>query len=88
MQCKPYDINLDEGFTAIKDQENNNNNNKQKTKRERERNAHIHFHTIVFAYICINAVLWSATLKASGGMGVKRRKKRKKKNILGEFRPP
>ena len=27
---KPYDINLDEGFTAIKAQENNNN------KRERE----------------------------------------------------
>ena len=31
---KPYDINLDEGFTAIKAQENNNN------KRERERRTH------------------------------------------------
>ena len=34
MQCKPYDINLDEGFTAIKAQEN-----KQTNKRERDTDA-------------------------------------------------
>ena len=50
MQCKPYDINLDEGFTAIKDQENNNNNNNKKRD--------IHSHTIVLAYIRTNIVLW------------------------------
>ena len=42
MQCKPYDINLDEGFTAIKAQENNNN--------KRETHTHIHSHTIIHAY--------------------------------------
>ena len=39
MQCKPYDINLDEGFTATKAQENN--------KRERERRTH----TLTCVYI-------------------------------------
>ena len=51
MQCKPYDINVDEGFTAIKAQEIT-------TKTKRERDAHIHSHTIVHAYIRANAVLW------------------------------
>ena len=51
IQCKPYDINLDEGFTAIKAQEIT-------TKTKRERDAHIHSHTIVPAYIRTNAVLW------------------------------
>ena len=36
MQCKPYDINVDEGFTAIKAQEN------KPTKNKRERDAHTH----------------------------------------------
>ena len=36
MQCKPSDINLDEGFTAIKAQEN------KPTKNKRERDAHTH----------------------------------------------
>ena len=60
MQCKPYYINLDEGFTAIKAQENNNNKRETETERdtERERDAHISSHTIVYAYIHTNAVLW------------------------------
>ena len=53
MQCKPY-INLDEGFTAIKTQDNNN---------KRERHAHRHSHTIVHAYIHTNAVLWVSYCK-------------------------
>ena len=47
-------IGVDEGFIAIKTQENNNN----ERERERERDAHIHSHTIVHAYIRNNAVLW------------------------------
>ena len=48
MQCKPYDITLDEGFTAIKTQKNK--------KERKERNSHIHSHTIIHVYICTNAV--------------------------------
>ena len=47
-QCKPYDINLVEGFTAIKTQEN-----KQRNKiRERETHTHTlsHNHTCIFTY--------------------------------------
>ena len=54
MQCKPYVINLDEGFTAIKAQENNNNNNKTKQKqRERERRTH----TLTQLYIRIYVLM-------------------------------
>ena len=43
------DINLDEGFTAIKAKENNNNNN----KRER---AHTYSHTIVRGEVLLNVL--------------------------------
>ena len=39
MQCKPNDINLDEGFTAIKAREN------KPTENKRERDARTHTHT-------------------------------------------
>ena len=54
MQCKPYDITLYEGFTAIKAQED-----KQKT-REREICLHTHVYTLAQSYMRIrtNAVLW------------------------------
>ena len=71
MQCKAYDINLDEGFTAIKAQENKSNKRERERERERERDAHIHSYAIVHAYIRTNAVLWSATVKASEGVGGK-----------------
>ena len=47
------DINLDEGFTAIKAQENNNNNNNNKTKKQRERERRTH--TLTQLYIRIYA---------------------------------
>ena len=49
MQCKPYDINLDEGFTATKTQKNK--------KERRERNSHIHSHTIIHVYIYIYVLM-------------------------------
>ena len=53
MQCKTNDINFDEGFTAIKAQEN-------KPTKEREMHTHIiiHSHAILRACIRFNAVLW------------------------------
>ena len=86
MHCKPYDINLDEGFTAIKAQENNNknnnNNNKEQREGERETHTHIYSHTIVLAYIRTNAVLWKATVKASEEVGGGRKKEKKINSII------
>ena len=45
------DINLDEGFTAIKAQENNNNNNNN--KRERERRTHTLTQSYMRIYVLI-----------------------------------
>ena len=52
MQCKLYDINLNEGFIVIKLKAQEN-----KTKLK-EREAHVHSHTIVHVYVHTNAVLW------------------------------
>ena len=41
MQWKPYDINLDEGFTVMKAQENQ----QKQTKKERESASHAHIHS-------------------------------------------
>ena len=56
-----YDINLHEGFTAIRAQENKatNNNKKHTQKREKKRgeratHAHIHTHTIIHAHIIMH----------------------------------
>ena len=38
MQCKPYDINVDEGFTAIKAQENKQTNKTKQTKNTKREN--------------------------------------------------
>ena len=56
MQCKPYDINLDEGFTAIKAQENKQTKtNKQIRERERDTRTN----TLTQSHnIRTNTVLW------------------------------
>ena len=53
MQCKPYFINLDEGFTAIKAQENNNNKRERQRQRERERERETHTYTLTQSYMRI-----------------------------------
>ena len=62
MKLKPYDLNLDEGFTAIKAQEN-----KTKRKRATHTLSCTHTHT----YICTIAVLWYLALEGVGGEGKK-----------------
>ena len=53
LQCKPYDINLDEGFIAIKVQEN-----KQTKTFKREMHIYTLTQSYMHIYICANAVLW------------------------------
>ena len=59
MQCKAYDINLDEGFTAIIAQENNNknNNNKKQREREGERERETHTYTLTQSYMRIYVLM-------------------------------
>ena len=47
-RCKPYDINLDEGFTAIKAQENNNK--REGRERHTHKNTLSHNRTCVYMY--------------------------------------
>ena len=67
MQCKPYvyDINLDEGFTATKAQENN--------KRERDAHIHSHMHIYVLMQYYGKAM---PTVNASEGVGGKAEEKK------------
>ena len=74
---KPSDINLDEGFTAIKAQEN-----KKTGRREIDRQTDREMHTYALtqsymhiSYTGTNAVLWQVTVKASEVVVGKKKKK-------------
>ena len=60
MQRKPYDINLDEGFTAIKAQENKTLKKKDKKERdggERKRERELHMRTYSYIHTRIHTLL-------------------------------
>ena len=67
MQCKPYDINLDEGFTAIKAQENKQAKTKNKQIRERERYTRKHSNTIAqYTHLYSTMIGYSEGIGRSG----------------------